>query len=255
MPRPEKYITETGPSAELAVALRRLRAAAGMPTYRALAPVANYSVSVLAAATDGSACPSWDVTLAFARACKASSQEEAELRALWERASAHKAAQAVRRKARRSLGQSGTAAPSRRSPGQALMPGEPDPRKAKTAAQYVRQMAMLRAWAGQPSASDISREAQRNYGYVTVNAIYDALDLKRITLPRLEVVEPIVRVLAPAVSVGHWVVTWRAIRVREFERDHPDPEEYAAAGKRAQLRVVGELDVGQQGERYRPPMS
>ncbi|GFE11955.1 hypothetical protein Sgleb_75920 [Streptomyces glebosus] len=68
--RPENPVDpEAGPVERLAWELRRLRAQAGGPSYRALAKKAHYSVSTLAAATKGDRLPSLEVLLAFAQAC------------------------------------------------------------------------------------------------------------------------------------------------------------------------------------------
>ncbi|MEU6332814.1 helix-turn-helix transcriptional regulator [Streptomyces sp. NPDC047049] len=68
--RPENSVDpEAGPVGRLAWELRRLRAEAGGPSYRALAKKAHYSVSTLAAVTKGDRLPSLEVLLAFAEAC------------------------------------------------------------------------------------------------------------------------------------------------------------------------------------------
>ncbi|MFD2421852.1 serine/threonine-protein kinase [Amycolatopsis pigmentata] len=58
-----------GPVEAFAHALRRLRAQAGSPSYRALARKAGYSASALSSAASGVALPSLDVALAYAGAC------------------------------------------------------------------------------------------------------------------------------------------------------------------------------------------
>ncbi len=58
-----------GPIAGFAIALRRLRQAAGGPGYRELARLAHYSPTTLADAARGEKLPSLAVTLAFVRAC------------------------------------------------------------------------------------------------------------------------------------------------------------------------------------------
>ncbi|MBB4678832.1 nSTAND1 domain-containing NTPase [Crossiella cryophila] len=70
MPRAEKPLEANGsPLVEFALALRRLRAAAGSPSYRALAGTAHYSATTLADAASGAKLPSLAVTLAYVRAC------------------------------------------------------------------------------------------------------------------------------------------------------------------------------------------
>ena len=68
--RPERPLDpRDGPLAGFALALRQLRAAAGYPTYRTLARAALYSPSVLSSAASGTAFPTLQVTLAYAKAC------------------------------------------------------------------------------------------------------------------------------------------------------------------------------------------
>ncbi len=62
MARPERPVTGTGPLPDLARALRNVRAQAGNPGYRELAARTHRSRSVLAAATGGKECPTWEVT-------------------------------------------------------------------------------------------------------------------------------------------------------------------------------------------------
>ncbi|MER6350771.1 helix-turn-helix domain-containing protein [Streptomyces sp. NPDC001634] len=58
-----------GPVEELATALRDLRAASGLPTYRQMAARTHYSASVLSRAARGCQLPSLPVVKAFAEAC------------------------------------------------------------------------------------------------------------------------------------------------------------------------------------------
>ncbi|MFH8791254.1 hypothetical protein [Streptomyces sp. NPDC017941] len=67
-----------GPVARFALALRVLRARAGTPTYRAMARQAPYSATAFSRAAAGEQLPSLAVTLAYAAACGASTEE-------WER--------------------------------------------------------------------------------------------------------------------------------------------------------------------------
>ncbi|MFF7187925.1 helix-turn-helix domain-containing protein [Streptomyces sp. NPDC008222] len=60
-----------GPVEELAAALRELRAASGLPTYRQMAARTHYSASVLSRAARGCQLPSLEVIRAFAEACGA----------------------------------------------------------------------------------------------------------------------------------------------------------------------------------------
>lgn len=71
--------------AELASQLRKLRAAAGEPTYRSMAAQTHYAATTLSRAAAGSGLPSLNVVLAYARACGG---DHAEWTNRWERASA-----------------------------------------------------------------------------------------------------------------------------------------------------------------------
>ncbi|WP_280268443.1 NB-ARC domain-containing protein [Nocardia wallacei] len=76
MGRREKPLdTRTGPLAAFAGDLRKLRAAAGNPSYRRMASVALYSPSVLSEAASGHRIPTLQVTLAFVRACEGDAAE------------------------------------------------------------------------------------------------------------------------------------------------------------------------------------
>ncbi|MCW7944234.1 transcriptional regulator [Streptomyces hygroscopicus] len=70
MGRPEKPLAQdAGPATAFARELRRLRAAAGSPSYRELAKRALFSASVLSDAAAGYRLPTLQVALAFAEAC------------------------------------------------------------------------------------------------------------------------------------------------------------------------------------------
>lgn len=76
MGRRERPIEDDGgPVSAFAAELRRLRAAAGSPTYRVLADRTHYAASVLSAATRGAQLPTWPVVRAFVLACGGSEQE------------------------------------------------------------------------------------------------------------------------------------------------------------------------------------
>ncbi|MFF8910877.1 NB-ARC domain-containing protein [Streptomyces olivaceoviridis] len=77
--RPEKPLApDAGPATAFALELRRLRVAAGSPSYRELARRALFSASVLSDAAAGHRLPTLQVALAFAEACGGD-------RAVWER--------------------------------------------------------------------------------------------------------------------------------------------------------------------------
>jgi len=111
-------------------------------------------------------------------------------------------------------------------PGRLLVPGEPDPWKASTAAQYVRQLRALRAWAGQPGHKESHKEIGRLNGRrMPSSTLYDALSGARTQLPPLGVVRDIVRACSSPDAYQDWIDAWRALRLRQFEQGNPDPEE------------------------------
>ena len=222
--------------------LRRLKDRTAR-TYRDLAPTANYSPAQLAAAAAGTSCPTLTLVLAYARACGASPPEVAQLRALWAKADA-----ARPRRARPAPRPSAAAAKTlilqtkpARGPGPVIEVAEPirayseepRPEQAKTAAQYIRQLGALRAWAGKPGHKEIVRRGGNRT--LAASSMYDALSPTRTTLPPLETVTAIVRACAPG-SVRDWVATWQAISLRAFEDAHPMAP--TAASPRRPLRVV-----------------
>ena len=80
---------EHGPVQRFALDLRRLRSAAGRPTYRELARQAGYSVTVLSQAASGKRLPTLPVALAYAMACGG---DQASWQRHWEDAAAEVAA-------------------------------------------------------------------------------------------------------------------------------------------------------------------
>jgi hypothetical protein len=242
MPWPEKPVPGNGSLADLAWKLRRLKDRTGR-TYRDLAPVANYSPAQLAAAAAGTSCPTLTLVLAYARACGASPTEVAQLRTLWVKADA------ARPRRARSTPRPSTATAKTRiletKPARGSWPmievaepilaysEEPRPEQAKTAAQYIRQLGALRAWAGKPGHKEIARRGGNRR--LAASSMYDALSPARTTLPPLETVTTIVRACAPG-SVRDWVATWQAISLRAFQDAHPMPP--AVAAPRRPLRVV-----------------
>ena len=77
----------------------------------------------------------------------------------------------------------------------------PDPWQARTAAGYVRQLRALRAWAGNPGVKDIARagvelgllhdpgESRWRGDLAPSSTVYDALNPKRTTLPKLQIAQ------------------------------------------------------------------
>jgi hypothetical protein len=220
--RPEKPILENGPVADLARALRQIRDRAGRPPYRALAGTAHTSPTVLADAAAGHACPTWLVVQAFVRACGGDPQN---VRPLWEKANT--ATRASRRKqaaarAVHSIPASSGSEPRGRREVPDRIPAEPNPWKASTPAQYVRQLRALRAWAGDPGRKAISGPSGR---WISSSTLYDALSPSRTKLPSLDVVRAIVQACASPEAGRDWIDAWRALRLRQFEQENPEPLE------------------------------
>ena len=137
--RPERplHIT-TGPLAELAGELRRLRSSR---TYRELAAVTGLSVATLRTAATADRLPTWKVTRAFTVACDG---EEGTVRKLWEAA---------------------CTAASRPIPDDYLpgAPPVPGPGEVTNAAQLIEMMRRLRMWADNPSLGELN---QRSGGFL-----------------------------------------------------------------------------------------
>lgn len=68
MPRPEKPIDPSSPLADFAAGLRELRYERGI-TYREMAGMTNFCVTVLSVAAGGQYLPTWEVTLAYIAVC------------------------------------------------------------------------------------------------------------------------------------------------------------------------------------------
>ena len=138
--RPEKPIAGKGPVADLARALRELRARAGTPAYKRLSTRTNYSNAVLAAAAAGNRCPTWDVTRSLVQACDG---DPADVRPLWEQAD-------LAERAARHAERLGNVSPMPRRKQAERRAAAPDPWKATTTAGYIHLLRALRAWGGNP---------------------------------------------------------------------------------------------------------
>jgi hypothetical protein len=226
MARPEKPITEEGPVADLARALREVRARAGSPPYRDLAAEAHRSASVLADAASGERCPTWPVTESFAAACGADPES---FRSLW--SAAHEHDQAHRRPARRhsrpKLAKV-TRLPNRGTGGRSGSPKPTDPRiargpdpwSARTPAEYTHLLRALRAWGGNPGVKEVAKH-QKPGDWVTRSTFYTALNPRSTGMPSLRIVRPLVRACGAALE--EWEGAWKALILREFERINPPP--------------------------------
>jgi helix-turn-helix protein len=214
MPRPEKQISGDGPVAELARALRALRARAGL-TYDQMAATGLCSKPSLAAAATGNRCPTWYVTEAYARACGVDPET---VRPLWD-----EAGRAERRqRARRPL----AAAPVKRLRGGSAagkkpvrITREPDPWTAQTVQEFVWLLRALRAWAGQRGTWEVYLESSKHR--LPSSTLYAALDETRTQLPRLEVVQAVVR--SCDADVANWTAAYQDLSLREFEVRNPRP--------------------------------
>jgi hypothetical protein len=80
MSRPEKPVDPGSPLGSFALGLRELRCKRGI-TYREMAEVTNFGVTVLSVAAAGRFLPTLDVTLAYVTACDGSLDE---WRARWD---------------------------------------------------------------------------------------------------------------------------------------------------------------------------
>jgi hypothetical protein len=215
--RPEKPITGTGPVADLARALRELRARAGNPPYKRLSFPTNYSPAVLAAAANGNGCPTWDVTRSLVQACGG---KPADVQPLWEKAD--HAARAARHAERH-----GNVSPMPRRKQAELRAAAPDPWKATTAAGYIHLLRALRAWGGNPGlrAVDLAGRPPGGGRWLSSSSFYDALNERRPGLPPLRIVQALVT--ACEGDVVQWTQAWQALSLAEWEKANPAPAELA----------------------------
>ncbi len=230
MGRPENPITGNGPVADLARALREIRARAGNPPYRELAKEAHRGASVLAEAATGKRCPSWEVTRSFATACDMDAQA---LYPLWVAAdSAARKAKSRPRRAKLAAVRQFPVKPVRPASLDGPRPAEdlrlkrtgPDPWKARTPTEYVWQLRALRAWGGSPGYKEVSAIGRRStpeagYRWLSTSTFYDAISPSRVTLPPLRIVRPLVQ--ACDANVEEWTLAWKALSLREFEKANP----------------------------------
>lgn len=217
MGRPEKPIAGKGPVADLARALRELRARAGTPAYKRLSTRTNYSNAVLAAAAAGNRCPTWDVTRSLVQACDG---DPAEVRPLWEQAD-------LAERAARHAERLGNVSPMPRRKQAERRAAAPDPWKATTTAGYIHLLRALRAWGGNPGhqAVDLAGRSAAGGRWLSSSSFYDALSERRPTLPPLRLVQALVT--ACGGDIVQWTQAWQALSLAEFERANPAPAEMA----------------------------
>jgi Helix-turn-helix domain len=254
MPRPESEITGDGPVADLARALRELRARAGQPTYREMAGNAHASHSSLADATKGIRRPTWEVVQAFIREC--GEEDDTDWLLLWEKARPQKGGGRAPSRRRTAPPPTEPGAVPHRLPAARRVTPAPDPWQARTAAGYIRQLRALRAWAGSPGVKDIARagvelgliydpgESRWRGDLVPSSTVYDALNPKRTTLPQLKITQMIARACGADVNV--WTAAWQDIAMRDFDAENPplpsaetDESRTSQSAPRRNMRLVG----------------
>ncbi|MFI2608943.1 hypothetical protein [Kitasatospora sp. NPDC018619] len=170
MPRRENPVDPHAPYAGLALLLRRAREEAGLPPYAALARRTDFSVSALAQAASGRRLPSLAVTVAYGSACGGDREFWA---AQWNVARA--------RGARAGACASGPVLP-------------PDPSGCRTVGEFVRCLRELKAWAGEPSLTWVSRHMSRHLDiHAGRSTVGDALNPRRRSLPHLPLLVGFVR--------------------------------------------------------------
>lgn len=217
MGRPETEIAWGGAVAELALTLREIRNKAGRPPYRVLADAkpAMYSVSVLTAAAGGRLCPTWEVTEAYVLACGG---DPADVRPQWEKA--HNSSSRTSRARQPKKPEPGRKPPVPGPRDRQQVIRQPDPRQAVTARDFVHQLRALRVWAGKPGPAEIAAAAHDlGRKRIADSTLYDALNPKRTTLPKVGIVQIVVH--ACRGDVGQWTQAWRAIAMLELETGNP----------------------------------
>jgi hypothetical protein len=217
MGRPERPITGKGPVADLARALRDLRARVGNPPYKDLSELANYSAAVLADAAAGNKCPTWDATWSLVQACGG---DPADVEPLWEKANRDE-------RAARHAKRLGNVSPMPRRKQAEHRAAAPDPWKAATPAGFIHLLRALRAWGGNPGcqAVDLAGRSAGGGRWLSSSSFYDALSERRTTLPPLRIVRALVS--ASRGDVVQWTQTWQALSLAEFEKANPAPAELA----------------------------
>jgi transcriptional regulator with XRE-family HTH domain len=143
MPRRENPLDPTdNPVTAFAVRLRRLRAEAGTPSYRAMAARSYYGYTTLAEAASGRRLPSWEITRAYVRACGGDL-------AVWERLW-RETAEAIGPSRDSRHGKGGERSPPQPSaePNHASADAAVDPARAGTLPELMGMLDGLRARAG-----------------------------------------------------------------------------------------------------------
>jgi hypothetical protein len=178
---------------------------------------------MLAAAASGKVCPTKQVAVAFAKACRADQAEQREVEELWEKASiaaiSASSQQAKQGSRRRDVTKASQAMRRMHGEQEAEPPDAPQlhPTIGGTPAQFVRELRALRACTGKPGPKEI---LQRTGKRLPSTTMYDALKPGRERLPSLEVTEIIVTACAPR-AVKEWVTAWQTVTMAEFVRDNP----------------------------------
>ncbi|MEV6780065.1 helix-turn-helix transcriptional regulator [Streptomyces syringium] len=178
MARPESPIDPQAPYATFALQLRKLRKAAGSPTYTTLARRTLYSVPALSQAAAGRKLPSLELTLAYATACGGDREHWNEQWLIAHHQAAPTAPNApITAEVR----------PWSTRP--------PVPASAETPQEFIACLRELKLWAGNPSLSrleDIARKGTTGAARLPRSTIGDALNPKRTSLPSAFVIRSLV---------------------------------------------------------------
>lgn len=125
------------------------------------------------------------------------------------------------------------------------MSSPPDPAAASSPGEFRAALTRLKAWAGAPSFGQLERRSA-----VPRSTLADALDPRRSTLPRLEVVVAFVAACgADAATVERWREAWRSLQVGRagrVGRAGPDGPDDGAVRPRELPRAITEF-VGRAG--------
>ncbi|MFE4874878.1 helix-turn-helix domain-containing protein [Streptomyces sp. NPDC056682] len=202
--------------------LRGARERAGNPSYRRMATACGTGYATLAKAAAGERMPTWPVTEAFLTALGRLSGVTEDLDgwlAAWQQAMRREQSESVgilrRRRARHARADTPT-----------MVHRSADPASAASAADYLCQLRVLKAWSGL-SLEQISKRTRNSSTPLATSTISDTL--RRDTLPKRSFIAPFVTACGGRRSdVILWENTWSSIKTNEILAAAPDP----AAGLR-----------------------
>ncbi|MFD0638774.1 protein kinase [Catenulispora yoronensis] len=198
MGRSESPIIAHGPLADFASGLRELRDTAGRPTYKELGERTNYAPTALSTAANGKKLPSWDVTVAFVRACGG---DEQSWLTRWD-------------EVRRSMSAEG-ALPVPRTTRSSIERrfARAEPAGAQDVSEFVAQMRRLRIEAGKPTLSELDRRAREAGRRLPTSTLSDALKGGR--LPSWPVVHAFVLACGGSSGIDDWEDAWKRVAMAE----------------------------------------